>query len=550
MSTVSGDGNDRLYESDHEEVPLDYEWGHDDDVPDLEDQDGNIVVSTRTYSDPWQQYKDDNQVKAKNLLNDRTQVEKIENLVKYSSIQQYSARKNHAYLFGRTRHDLFSSTIPVEAGFDILCRVAEVEESLAGNIMKYCSTVTLYSMRMVSKQWAELVKTWFTMRDRHILENWSEGVPTREEFQCTAHASAIAVDDFAVVVGMENGKICVFNRLTGACELLWVAHGGVVVALQVMQGIILSCGKEMAWEEVGKVQVWGRDTGRLIMSVRPPYKLELKNEDVLSYLLLKHGFLLAMGIDKNVWIWKKQEKPEHLKDTPDFHLQFRLKGHYSTVLCCDMDEMGNIMTGSQDAQVRLWKLGPDLRDRSQAVACHNQHGNPVTAVRILWPLGMSASSGSVRLYYHPSGTCLRNIRFTNHVFDLHIDHMHFVTSHKDGCINFWSLPACLEDTADLTKSMIHEGQVIVKPPLHDQDVWGNKFVARQGKFVKELSCLVTMHEKMIVVHDFWARGGTRRESEGALLRDCETPSSLPSLVSDSSEEEEWGESDRDYDYAL
>merc|ERR1719427_2531916 len=88
--------------------------------------------------------------------------------------------------------------------------------------------------------------------------------------------------------------------------------------------------------------------------------------------------------------------------------------------------------------------------------------------------------------------------------------MHFVTSHKDGCIKFWSLAACL-DTADLTKSTIHHGQIEVKPPLHDLP-WGNKFAARQGKFVKELSCLITIHEKMIIVHDFWARRGKRREN--------------------------------------
>ena len=166
------------------------------------------------------------------------------------------------------------------------------------------------------------------------------------------------------------------------------------------------------------------------MSVKPPYEQELENEDVLTYLLVKHGFLLAMGIEKDVWIWKIKEESEHLKDIPNFYLQFRLKGHYSPVLCCDMDGEGNIMTGSADAQVRLWKLGPDLRDRSLSVECHNQHGNRVTAVRILWPLGMSASSGSIRLYYLPTGICLRNIRFTNYIFDLHLDYMHFVTSHK------------------------------------------------------------------------------------------------------------------------
>ena len=83
----------------------------------------------------------------------------------------------------------------------------------------------------------------------------------------------------------------------------------------------------------------------------------------------------------------------------------------------------------------------------------------------------------------------------------------------------------------------------VKPPLEDQDGWGNKLVARQWKVVMKRSCLVTMHEMKVLVHDFWARRGTRGVGEGGLLRDCDTPSSLPSLVSDVSEDEEWGEAD-------
>ena len=76
---------------------------------------------------------------------------------------------------------------------------------------------------------------------------------------------------------------------------------------------------------------------------------------------------------------------------------------------------------------------------------------------------MSASSGSVRLYYHPSGAALRTIRFSKYVYDLNMDTTHFVTSHQveyiiimlitivdnfiqDGTLNFWSLSACLEDT--------------------------------------------------------------------------------------------------------
>ena len=93
-----------------------------------------------------------------------------------------------------------------------------------------------------------------------------------------------------------------FSRLTEDCDLLWVAHGGMVVALQVVEGVILSSGKELHMEEVGKVKLWGRDTGRYLI----PFQHDLKYEDAFSYLFVNHGYLLAMGIEKDVWIWKME----------------------------------------------------------------------------------------------------------------------------------------------------------------------------------------------------------------------------------------------------
>ena len=388
----------------------------------------------------------------------------------------------------------------------------------------------------------DLAITWFTEKEVHMVNNWTNGVPSKEEFYCKDIVSVVEVDDFSVVVGLEVGKLCVFSRLTGECELLWVAHEGMVTAVQVINKVILSCGKERQVEKVGMVQMWDRETGRHKRSVRPPFKTDLKQDDALTFLLVKHGFLFAMGIDKDVWIWAvKDQEDANMSSGPDLHIQFRLKGHCSTVLCCDMD--GHIMMGSQDAQVRLWNLGPDLRDRSSAVACHNQHGNPVTSVQLTWPLGVSASSGSVRLYYHPTGACIRTFRFSAYVYDMHADSRHFVTSHQDGTLNIWSFSGCLADSMVVTKGQVHQGKLTVKPSLEDQQVWGNQFVARQGKFVLESSCLVTMHEKKVVIYDFWARMGTKGEGEVGLLRDCDTPSSLPSLVSDVSEDEDWGEAD-------
>ena len=114
---------------------------------------------------------------------------------------------------------------------------------------------------------------------------------------------------------------------------------------------------------------------------------------------------------------------------------------------------------------------------------------------------------------------------------------------QDGSMNLWSLSACLINNMHVTKSMLHRGKLVVKPALDDQAVWANLFVARQGKFMKEWSCLVTMHERKVIVYDFWATRGIREEPESRLIRNCDTPSSLPSLVSDVSDEEEWGEAD-------
>ena len=115
-------------------------------------------------------------------------------------------KENQTFKIGRTHKDLFSSFSAVEAGFDILCRLEEVEEAIAGKIFSYCSTATLYSMRPVSKQWAELVSTWFFAKEMQIKKNWSEGIPNTKEFECQVYPSVIAVDEFIIVVGMENGK--------------------------------------------------------------------------------------------------------------------------------------------------------------------------------------------------------------------------------------------------------------------------------------------------------------------------------------------------------
>ena len=55
--------------------------------------------------------------------------------------------------------DNSSSIRPVEAGFDILRRLAEVEEALVGKILSYCSTATVYSLRLVSQLWLALATT-------------------------------------------------------------------------------------------------------------------------------------------------------------------------------------------------------------------------------------------------------------------------------------------------------------------------------------------------------------------------------------------------------
>ena len=54
--------------------------------------------------------------------------------------------------------------------------------------------------------------------------------------------------------------------------------------------------------------------------------------------------------------------------------------------------------------MRHWQLGPGMARRGEAVGCFNQHGNPITSVQLLWPLGVSSSSGSVRLYHLPTAT--------------------------------------------------------------------------------------------------------------------------------------------------
>ena len=91
----------------------------------------------------------------------------------------------------------------------------------------------------------------------------------------------------------------------------------------------------------------------------------------------------------------------------------------------------------------------------------------------------------------------------------------------------------------VTKSSLFQGSLLVKPALEDQEVWGNRFVARQGKFMLERSCLIAIHENKVISYDYWATEGRKEQclKELEQIRDCDTPSSLPSLISDVSDED-------------
>ena len=98
-------------------------------------------------------------------------------------------------------------------------------------------------------------------------------------------------------------------------------------------------------------------------------------------------------------------------------------------------------------------------------------------------------------------------------------------------MNFWSLPGCLKNVLKVQKKLVHLRKYRVKPPKKDQQVWGDRSIGRQGKFVKEASCLLTIHGNRILFHDFWLAAGRAGPGGGAGLREVDTPSSLPSLVS-------------------
>ena len=133
-------------------------------------------------------------------------VENIKLTMRSSSTMD-PVKDNIIFVFGKTHKDLHSSIRPAEAGFDILRRLAEVEEALVGKILSYCSTATVYSLRLVSKLWLDLATTWFMERETQLMKSWAEGVPSKEEFESQGLVSVVAVDDFSVVVGLENGEM-------------------------------------------------------------------------------------------------------------------------------------------------------------------------------------------------------------------------------------------------------------------------------------------------------------------------------------------------------
>merc|ERR1719186_358835 len=477
----------------------------------------------------------ENEIKSLAVLTDRTQIERIK-----KAIKTVVKRQSYKYRAGRTQQDAHSRVKTYEGAFDIFQHLLLVEPDLVQLVLEYCDTVTLNAARGVSKLWEECVDKWYYGREEYLADQWISGEPSSSNYPCQVKVSCLAADDFMIAAGLENGKIQVFNRITGQCDLLFVAHSDMVTAIQVSNNAILSAGREKYKDSVGGIQVWSIDTGRLHKQLRPPFKNELKQDDAFGFLLYKHKYVFAMGIDRDVWIYQEKTAAS-LLSMPDFSSPpLRLKAHYSQVMCADFDALGRVMTGSHDAQVRLWQLGPNLRDRSKKISCHNQHGNPVTSVEVRWPLGISASSGSVRVFHHPTGACLRTFRFSAYVFDLHFNENHFITSHQDGCVNFWSMDGCLQEELNIQKTSIFCGKIVIKPALEDQQVWGNKYAQRQGRFLHSRSELVTFHHNVISARDMWAARG-RRDNTEEYGRGCDTPSSLPSLVSDVSEDEDWND---------
>ena len=155
--------------------------------------------------DPWKKYKGENETKIRQVLFDKTLVGNIKSSMDNSNTLE-PLKANNSFLNGRSHKDVYSSIRPVEAGFDILRRLADVEEALIGKILSYCNTATLYSLRLVSRLWWDLATTWFIEREAQLMNNWTEGVPSKEEFECQDLVSTVAVDDFGVVVGLENGE--------------------------------------------------------------------------------------------------------------------------------------------------------------------------------------------------------------------------------------------------------------------------------------------------------------------------------------------------------
>ena len=64
------------------------------------------------------------------------------------------------------------------------------------------------------------------------MKSWAEGVPSKDEFEYQALVSMVAVDNFSVMVGLENGEMV---------EMLVVLHCSVCQASCVCSAGRLGC---------------------------------------------------------------------------------------------------------------------------------------------------------------------------------------------------------------------------------------------------------------------------------------------------------------------
>lgn len=182
--------------------------------------------------------------------------------------------------------------------------------------------------------------------------------------------------------------------------------------------------------------------------------------DILSVAFSPDGTLLAIGIDRNVLLWRIADQRQIAT----------LEGHTAWIRCIAFSPDGTILaSGSNDQTIRLWD-----RQTGQCLKTLYGHSSGVQSIAFS-PNGQQLASGSndstIRLWDIPTKQCIQTLQgHQDRVLTVLFcpDHQTLISTSDDQTIRFWDLESsnCIQTIAThinwmLSTALSPDGETLV-----------------------------------------------------------------------------------------